>query len=889
MKNHETSRTASRTCVPADTMPCMTSELSYSFGHFRLWPERHVLVAGELPIKLGARAFDLLVTLIRSPERVIGKNELMESVWPRLVVEENNLNVQIVALRKVLGHAAIATIPGRGYRFVMPVQVEGGPAVTAPAEAIAPLSPPSRRATNLVGDPTTLYGRGADVDAVLALLVDHPVVTVTGAGGVGKTRLGEVVAHRLLPSHPDGVWWVDLAPLSDPSLVAATVARTIGLDPDVTRSATKQVASSMRSQHALLVLDNCEHVLDAVVAFVEGLRASAGTVRMLLTSQEALKTAGEHVYRLDTLSVPAARTAGATPTLHEVWTSGAGALFVARARAVQPRFELSAANLDAVVEICRCLDGIPLAIELAAARLPLLGVEGVRARLKERFNVLTGGTRAVLRRHQTLRAALDWSHTLLSDAERIVFRRLGVFAGGFTLESAQRVCEDDAIDVWDVLEHLGTLVDKSLVLAEGMPVPRYRMLETTRLFGLEQLGGAGETEAMLRRHAVALAALLSALDEHRLHRDLTLAEDDLLAAEGDNVRAAYDWLGTTAGSADDLLTAELGGVAVLALACAGGVSEAFDRTHAFAPRVGPDTPPATAARFWLGLATFGGIVGSAEAYEAARRAIELYRRLGDEAGLFRALTCRIAIGARRGDSAQLGILVDEARRIERSEWDGNIRTNFLWACYRWLQAEGRHEEARLCALERAAVRVRQATPVLEQMTLGDTVADCELAAGRLDVAETLCRTALTAIGDYPWARAHVLETLAFVCTAQGRSDEAIEHGRGALRASRDMGMHFRLLEAMALNAARQGRLDDAAWVVGHVDRLYAQRGEVRWPHVRARRDQLDALLGAGRSREERARLAADGAAGDLEVAFERAFGPVADPDVEPAKAAAADR
>ncbi|MEP7140428.1 MAG: winged helix-turn-helix domain-containing protein, partial [Caldimonas sp.] len=257
----------------------MTSELTYTFGHFRLWPQRHVLVAGDLAIKLGARAFDLLVTLVGSPDRVLGKGELMEAVWPRLVVEENNLNVQIVALRKVLGHAAIATIPGRGYRFVMPVQVEGDrPADAAPQETrtlpLASSAPAAPRSTNLAGEAPTLYGRGDDIAAVLSLLVDNAVVTVTGAGGVGKTRLGEAVAYRLLGGYPDGVWWVELAAVSDPSLVAATVARTLGVDPDSARSATRQVVSALRSQRALLVLDNCEHVLDAVAALVDGVRAS---------------------------------------------------------------------------------------------------------------------------------------------------------------------------------------------------------------------------------------------------------------------------------------------------------------------------------------------------------------------------------------------------------------------------------------------------------------------------------------------------------------------------------------------------------------------------------------------------------------------------------------
>ncbi len=867
---------------PADTMPRMTSELSYSFGHFRLWPERHVLVAGEQPIKLGARAFDLLVTLVRSPERVLGKGELMESVWPRLVVEENNLNVQIVALRKVLGHAAIATIPGRGYRFVMPVRAEGGRDTSSPTAApvIAASAPPASRTTNLVGEAPTLYGRGDDVDAVLALLLEHRVVTLAGAGGIGKTRVGEAVAYRLLAGHPDGVWWVELAALSDPDFLGAAVARTLGLDADNTLPPIKLVASALRSGRAVLVLDNCEHLIDAVAELVASLRAAAVDLRILITSQEALKSADEYVYRLGTLSLPARRP-GASPTPHEVAVSGAGALFLARARAADPRFQLNAGNVEAVVEICRCLDGIPLAIELAAARLPLLGVEGVRARLKERFNVLTGGTRAVLRRHQTLRAALEWSHGLLGEDERKVFRRLGVFAGGFTLESAQRVADDDAVDMWDVLEHLGSLVDKSLVLAEGPSVPRYRMLETTRLFALEQLAAAGETEAMLRRHAMSMTTLLSGYDVEFRKREPSESDDALLAAEGDNIRAAYVWLATITGPADDCFALEFASVAIYALACAGGVSEAFDRTIVFSPRIGPETPPEVAARFWLAMATWGAIVGTFEAYEAAAQAIELCRRLGDEAGLYRALTSRIAIGARRGDSSRLAALVDEARRIERSDAPRTRRTAFLWACYRWLQAEGRPEEALAVALERAAINAKAGLHQYEQTTLGDTVAESELAAGRADAAEAYCRTALAALRGNGWGSAHVLETLAFVCTVQGKSAEAIEHGRAALAASRDMGMHFRLLESLALGAARLGRLDDAAWVAGYVDRLYAERGEVRWPHVKTRRDELDALLATGRTRDERARLAAEGAAGDIERAFERAFGPVVSLVTEP--------
>ena len=869
----------------------METEPAYSFGYFRLLPERRCLLAGEQAIKLGARAFDLLVALVQAPHRMLTKGELLEAVWPRLVVEENNLNVQIVALRKVLGHAAIATIPGRGYRFVMPVTVEGAaPAGVAIDRSAAEVSataslpgPASSRSTNLVGEAPLLYGRGDDVEAVLALLALHPMVA--GASGIGKTRLGQAVAHRLLSGFPDGVWWVELAALSDPGFVAAAVAQTLGIAPDGLRPAAAVVVSALRGQPALLVLDNCEHLLNGVADFVATLRSAAPALRILLTSQEALKTAEEQIYRLGTLGVPVVKAGSVPSTALEVASSGAGALFVARARASDPSFQLTAANVDAVVEICRCLDGIPLAIELAAARLPLLGVEGVRSRLNERFKVLTGGTRAVLRRHQTLRAALEWSHGLLSLLEQRVFRRLGVFVGGFTLESAQWVAEDDEVDMWDVLEHLGTLVDKSLVLAEGVGVPRYRMLETTRLFGLEKLGEAGETEAMLRQHALATSALLAGYVAEHFRRDLTKDENVLIAAESDNVRAAYAFAATTTGPADDLLAVELASVGIYALGESSSVSEAFDRTVVFSARISADTPLQAAARFWLALSVYGGIVGTREAYEAAGHAIDVCRRLGDDLDLYRALTYRIGIGARRGESAHLGRLVEEARRIERPDWWSRRRSEFRWACYRWLQAEGRPEDALACALDRVRIHIEGGFPLYAQTSLGDIVAECELSAGRPDAAEARCRAALDAVRGYAWGTAHVEETLTFACTAQGKDEEAIVHGRAALAASRDPGLHFRLLEPLALVAARQGRWHDAAWTVGYVDRLYAHRGEVRWPFAQRRRADLDVVLAGGIDAAQRASWQEEGAEGDLDTAFERALRPVPAPvQAQPAAA-----
>ena len=511
----------------------MSSEPVYRFNHYRLLPAQRQLLEAERPVKLGSRAFDMLVVLVECRERTVDKHELMDRVWPRVVVEENNLQVHVVALRKLLGHAAISTVPGRGYRFTLPVQVEGeAEAAVAPAAA---QQPPATLSGRPPAQASPLLGRDDDLQALRHLLSEHRLVTVAGAGGIGKTRLAHGVASALCDAQDDGVWWVELAGLNDPALVPAAVASALGLATPGAGDATQAVLQALQGKTALLVLDNAEHLLEGVAAFVGTLGDRLGGLRLLVTSQEVLRTAGEQVFRPGPLALPAG------DDLVAARASGAVALFVARARQANPRFELDDGNRAAVVDICRRLDGIPLAIELAAARVPLLGVDGLRARLDERFQVLTAGARAVMRRHQTLRAALEWSHALLDASEQVVFRRLGVFAGGFTLEAAQDVVEDERLDRWDVLEHLGALVDKSLVAAEGETLPRYRLLETTRLYALERLADAGETETLLHRHAQACVELAEAQDAVISAHGRGAAALALLDVERDNLLHALAW------------------------------------------------------------------------------------------------------------------------------------------------------------------------------------------------------------------------------------------------------------------------------------------------------------------------------------------------------------
>ena len=511
-------------------------EPGYRFYTYRLLPLQRLMLDGERPVKLGGRAFDMLLALVERHDRVVGKHELMDLVWPNLVVEENNLQVQVLTLRKLLGHGAIATVPGRGYQFTLPVLAEGvDPAPAATPEVAIPTTaaPRAVREGNLPDQAPELMGRERELRELQALIDAHPVVTITGAGGIGKTRLAQGAAAGRA-SH-EAVWWIELAPLSDPALVPAAVARALGLQLPPLADATAAVTHALQGKAALLVMDNAEHLLDGVAAFVTALRQRASSVKLLVTSQEVLRGLDESVFRPGPLALPLGEDLAA------VQASGAVALFVARARQVDPRFQLREDNRAAVADICRRLDGIPLAIELAAARVPLLGVDGLRRRLDERFKVLTAGARAVMRRHQTLHAALEWSHGLLTAPEQVVLRRLGVFIGGFTLEAAQSVAADDQVDAWDVLELMGGLVDKSMVVAEGDPLPRYRLLETTRLYALERLAAAGETDAVLRRHAEELMQLAEAFDDEATHQGKSAQALLRLDLERDNLLHALAW------------------------------------------------------------------------------------------------------------------------------------------------------------------------------------------------------------------------------------------------------------------------------------------------------------------------------------------------------------
>ena len=486
---------------------------AFLFASYRLVPDRRALFADGQEVSIRSRAFDVLLALVERRDRVVSKDELMQLVWPGRVVEEGNLTVHVADLRKLLGRGIIATLPGGGYRFVAPVEeVAALPTPAASAER-ADLAPVPGRVeaslrTNLPASASHLIGRDAAVAEVLSLLDAHRLVTLTGAGGIGKTRLGLEVGRRLLPHYADGVWLVELGPLSDADLVPSAVASALGLDLAGGPASVDSIARELRLKELLLILDNCEHVIEAAASMVEAVIRAGPGLRTLATSREPLRVEGEDLHRVPPLTMPT----GDVRDADEVLRYSAAQLFVARASAAEPRFPTDAQSVELIGSVCRRLDGIPLAIELAAARAAKLGMEALAAWLDDRFRLLTDGRRTALPRQQTLRATVDWSHDLLIDTERAVLRRLGIFAGGFGLDAAVHVAADQGVTTADMVESVANLVAKSLVTAELDGVgTRYRLLETTRAYALGKLGESDEAEWAARRHAEFFRSLLASL------------------------------------------------------------------------------------------------------------------------------------------------------------------------------------------------------------------------------------------------------------------------------------------------------------------------------------------------------------------------------------------
>ena len=579
-------------------------------GRYELQPaERRLLVDGR-PANLGHRALDLLIALAERPDHLLTKAELLDRVWPGLVVEEANLQMQVSNLRKVLGSEAIATVPGRGYRFAATLTppAPAHPVALAAAAALPPTAPRHGEAR--------LIGRGDDLVGLEALLAGGGCVTLIGPPGVGKTRLARAAAARWTAGR---TVWVDLAALAHGRQVTGAVARALGLHVDAgDAELAAHLVDALRDQALLLVLDNAEHLLQACAELVLALQALAG-VRILVTSQAAFAIGCERVWRLDPLRLPEPEE-----TPDDAAAEGALALLVERLREADRRFVVTPAALPCLRAICTQLDGLPLALEMAAARVPLLGLQGVHDALVERYALLTRGQRDAPTRHRTLRHALDWSYRLLEPDEQRLFRALGVCADGFSLDLAATLMTDDPAARWAIVDGLAALADRSLLVVGAEEPPRYRLLETMRAYALEQLAtDAEEAITFRRRHATAVLGLLS---RYAPGSDASKAQ---CLAEMENAREAMAWARERAGELG--LAAQLSAKVVFVTTFSLWRHESGNWLLGLEPLMdGPDgaaLPPEVQAQWWTERARIGSIRRDAGARVHARRAVALWQPL----------------------------------------------------------------------------------------------------------------------------------------------------------------------------------------------------------------------------------------------------------------------
>jgi predicted ATPase/DNA-binding CsgD family transcriptional regulator/Tfp pilus assembly protein PilF/DNA-binding XRE family transcriptional regulator len=679
--------------------------------------------------------------------------------------------------------------------------------------AVAP-KPAGRH--NLPTPLTSLIGRERELTDVRARLSGARLLTLTGVGGCGKTRLALEVARTVNDDYPDGVWLVELGPLVDAALVPHTVAAVLNMRETPGHSIADALATALRPRRLLLVLDNCEHVLDACAQLADRLLRGCPELRILATSREALGLTGEIAWRVPSLPSPDPLH---LPPFAELEQNAAVRLFVERAVAVQPQYVLTERNAPMVAQVCQRLDGIPLALELAAARVDGLTVDQLAARLNQRFRLLTGGSRTALPRQQTLRAAVDWSYDLLSGTERLMLNRLSVFAGGWTLEAVEAVCTDDGVALQDVLVVLLQLVRKSLVVAEenGDGAARYRLLETLRQYAHERLTVAADADRVRGWHARYYTELAEAVAAPGLKVGQWRTR---LLTEHDNLRAAMRWLSECNAVQQAV---RLGGILWPMWVWGGYLTEG--RAHLRTLLALPEATSASSE--WARLHWCGGYVeffagDYAEARARFEQALAVQRSLGDRLGLAGTLSYLGQAAREQGDYAAARIWLDESLALAQESGDARRCAEVLdrlgtiaHALGDFDLAQSRYEEG-MVLREQAGDRVEQAW---SRHNLGCLALDLgDYAAARSWLTQSLgLRVAQDHVGFV-----HALAEFAVLAAAEGLPVSAARLAGATIALTERTGIPIQPSERGRyerwLAAARQAAGEDiavAAWVTGH--------------------------------------------------------------------------
>lgn len=794
-------------------------------GRFEVYPGERLLQAAGKPVEIGARAFDLLLALAESPGRLVTKATLIERVWPRLVVDENNLPAQIASLRRVLGPGAIRTVPRYGYRLDLPVSRTSAGPEGAHAHDTGRLAGDSK---GPVARGQPLVGRQADLAAIREALARERFLTLVGAAGVGKSRLAQELLALDLEAFGTNGAFVSLEPLDAVERVPAAIAVAFGLPATADGDPFHALGRSLDGLGVLLVLDGAEHLASALADPLGVLVAQASGLCILVTSQVPLGRPGESLYRLGPLP-----------------TAEAATLFVRRAAQADQRFSLGPGNAALVEEICRKLDGNPLAVELAAARVPTFGLSALLGNLDDRLRLLRFAGRPDGGRHGMLQAAFDWSYGLLTSAEQRVFDRLGAFAGSFTLDTAARAVADASLDLPGAVDLVGRLADRSLIAMMPREPARYLMPETARCYARDRLESTGSRQHAERRMAEALLHVLDrAYDEY-------WSADEVLwlhhyEPELNNVRAALDW----ARHHD----------AGLAVALYGSAWPLFVETdlhaesraaHGEAVSLLRDSLPADrTARFWEAVATYDSERQFDRARYAAELAAALHARSGGSRGRYYALL-QLALNWRDDlDSANRALVL--ARSLEQPTWPSRLLAHGAVVEGGLLASAGRYAEARL-ALRRAlnlalAASERQALAVTVQ------VVELDITSGAIEDALQLALPLAISLrhSGRRETRHELLALLFGALLLAGEVEEARSAGIELYELAKrlDVGRRHESLDAMALLAAHSGRQPLAAQIAVAAESAHANRGQsARRPaaaRVRAEVARLlDAALGTG--------------------------------------------
>jgi len=707
----------------------VTASASFRIDLVNLCLWRSSATGSDGRLDLPPKTFDVLRYLAENAGRLVTHDELLGALWGNVHVQPEVLKSHILAIRNALGDKAasprfIETQRGRGYRFIGEMAGIGSTGGAIDASSLPE--------TNLRRYLTDVIGRQAELAELQKCLNDCRVITLVGPGGVGKTRLAVEFGWRALPDFPGGVWLIDLAPLSDPAQILTAVATVLHLDASTAEAAVRAIAATLLRRRSLMIFDNCEHLAGAAADLIEALLTGVSGMSVVATSQQALHLDAEQLFLVRPLPVPPEDAVA-------IGGFAAVDLFVERANRADHLFKLGPDNEAGVAEICRRVDGLPLALEMAAARLRMLGVEGLRDGLDHRLELLKSAQHTDTMRHRSLRAMVEWSHGLLDPQERHLFRCLTVFPGSFTLEAAAAV--DGGTDRWTTVDALDRLVDKSLIAIEDGNPPRYRLLETIRLFAGEGLRESGDSDEVSERHA---RHFVEVFDRAYVVWETTPDEDwiALYRPEIDNLRAALEW--ALAEPARRVIALALGASGLRLFHVLSFAAEGLRYFERLVLLIDQDTLPSLAAGVLAQSYCYVRDMPGPTVLAHAEQSVAIYRELGDRMKLGEALK----------------------------------RVGFV--CLR----QGRLEQARSVHAEASALIGRSNLLKLRMLLYEKLGADA-LEAGQIALARTYVTQMLDmtrALGSRHAARANSF--LSLVEHMEGNIDRAIETGRVAVHEAR---------------------------------------------------------------------------------------------------------